>query len=145
MMILISKGTWSSRSMMRKRLLRRLQRRIVRLDAGDGVPRPEHQQWSRRGLVRGTKRSQYKLVAPDARTRTVDAFSRQAEETESLSPLQTKALWLTANGVAVRTAYGYRTRPYDYVLAPGIAFHAPAVDHLLAPNQISHSRLQLAA
>ena len=73
--------------------------------AGDGLPRPWHQQRGRLWLPRGTKRGPYKRVAPDAR-RIVEVF--KAGGIGNLTPQQTACRFELLMGTSLNQTILFR-------------------------------------
>ena len=74
-------------------------------DAGPGGDGPP-QRRGRRGLLPGTKRGPYKRVPRDAQDRVVAVFKEGGDWRAAVAE--------TANGISVRTVYGYITRAEDH-------------------------------
>ncbi|KAF0305585.1 hypothetical protein FJT64_022776 [Amphibalanus amphitrite] len=71
---------------------------------GDGPPQPR----GRRGPPPGTRRGPYKRIPRDAQERVVAVFNEGGDWKAAA----------TANGIPVRTAYGYITRPEEQLPRP---------------------------
>ena len=96
--------------------------------SGDGPSQPAPQPRRRRGLVLGTKRGPYKRIAAETRKRILDVYKAGGDW----------RLAATANGIAVRTAYGYITKPDDYQSAPRGGATSKKVDASIVNKMVEY-------
>ena len=96
--------------------------------SGDGPPQPAAGARRKRGLAPGTKRGPYKRVGADARERILEVYRSGGDW----------KLAATANGVAVRTAYGYITRPDGFTPAPRGGATSKKVDGPMVDKMVKY-------
>ena len=92
--------------------------------AGDGPP----QRRGKRGLLPGTKRGPYKRVPRDAQDRVVAVYKEGGDWRAAA----------TANGISIRTAYGYITRAEDHQPRPRGGATKKKVDTALVSRMVAY-------